>query len=126
MPEQLTEAAYYTSEDERQRKVLKYREAVWDLFQQQVSITDDMRLDPPYRQNLVLIKRLMGALIVKLGDSEAVEWLQGQVKGKYPASMTEHITKGLEKLLEESCRDYQCKESEVRSYLRSVQSGGEL
>jgi hypothetical protein len=126
MPEKLSDAAYYTTEDERQRKIARYRMNVWELFKEQVAITDDMRVDPPYRQNLVMLKRLAGALIVKLNDEGALETLKGQIKEHYLASQVERVTKALELLFEEACKECITKESEVRSYLRSVQPGGKL
>jgi hypothetical protein len=113
-------------EERRQRKILRYRAMIWNLLKEQFLITDDMRVDPPYRQNLILLKKLAGALIIKLGDTGAVPWLEEQIKGYYHASMVPEAVKGMEKLFEDACRDYQCKESEVESYLRQLQPGGKL
>jgi hypothetical protein len=126
MPEILSESAYYTGEDERQRKILKYRTTVWELFQEQVAITDDMRSDPPYRENLRLLRRLAGALIVKLHDDTALETLLEQVKEHYPVSMHATVTKALETLFEESCRAVEDHDSQVRSYIRRVQAQRKL
>lgn len=126
MPETLSESAYYTNEDERQRKILRYRMNVWELFKEQVAITDDMRRDPPYRENLKMLKRLAGALVVKLYDETTLETLRKQIVEHYPASLVERVTRFMETLLEEACRDCEDKDSSVRSYLREVQSGGRL
>jgi len=122
MPLKLSESAYYTGEEERQRKIVAYREKVWQLFREQMAITDDMRHDPPYRQNRILLMRLMGALVVKLNDDEAAQWLKDSVKGYYAGSQVEYVTKGLETLFSEACRDFVSREKKRVEYANSLKS----
>jgi len=125
----LSESAYYTGEEERQRKIVAYREKVWQLFREQIAITDDMRHDPPYRQNRILLKRLMGALVVKLSDDGAVQWLKDSVEGYYTKGQAEYVTRGLEKLFEEACRDFVDREKKRVEYansLKSIRPGAKL
>jgi hypothetical protein len=128
MPE-LSESEFYTSEDERQRKIARYRMNVWELFREQMLITDDMRVDPPYRQNRILMHKMAGALICKLFDEGAIEHfkalIQKEFDGFSPGQLI-YVNKLMERMFEEACKEYQCKEEGVRSYLKSVQCGGQL
>lgn len=125
-PEILSESAYYTNEDERQRKILKYREKVWTLFREQMNLTDDRRLDPPYRQNLVLLRKLVGALVCKLEDDRTAQWLLNSVEAHYHPSVLADVNKGVEKLFDDAIRDYQDRENKVRSYIERVQAQRKL
>lgn len=125
-PLKLTESAYYTGEDERQRKIVVYRDKVWALFREQAAITDDMRRDPPYRQNITLLKNLMGALIVKLHDDGAVQWLTDTIRGYYAPSDVSRVVKAATDMFAAACSDRVSREKQADAYLKTIHPGGKL
>jgi hypothetical protein len=125
MPEKL-DMGYLQGEEERQRLIARYRMNVWEYFKRETVLDDDELSDPPYRQDHIMMMRMAAALIYRLEDDGAMAWFTEQIHEHYNDLFWTRYVKKMEEMLREACKEAECKDKEVRSYLKSVQCDGKL